>query len=73
MQLWPVNSTILDQHNGDLAALRSHGGLQYETYLNHQGVAHFRVSQSIRVSCIKEGKFLKLRWYGPEQDVNRNP
>ena len=66
-------SHLLMKHNGDTAPLKSDGGLLYEVYQNQGGIAHFRITQGIRVSCTASGGVLTLRRYGKEPDVNRNP
>ncbi|MGB3402259.1 MAG: CRISPR-associated protein [Microcoleaceae cyanobacterium] len=66
-------SALLIKHNGNIAYLKEDGGILYEVYTNKKDIAHFRVTQGIRVSCIcVEGKLI-LRHYGKEPDVNRNP
>lgn len=64
-------SHLLHSGNGDIGVLRKDGGLQYENYAN--GIGHFRVSQSLRVSCQKEGVNLRLRHFGEHNYVNDNP
>lgn len=66
-------SHLLIKHNSDTAPLKSDGGLLYEVYQNKGGIAHFRVSQGIRVSCTASGGVLTIRRYGKEPDVNKNP
>lgn len=66
-------SYLLMKHNGDTAPLKNDGGLLYEVYQNKGGIAHFRITQGIRVSCITSEKKLILRRYGKEPDVNKNP
>jgi putative CRISPR-associated protein (TIGR02619 family) len=60
-------------NHGGLAALRTHGGLQYETFENKNGIGHFRVNQGFRVSCTVESGHFRLRHYGPHDYVNDNP
>lgn len=57
-------SVLLQSSNGDIAELRKNGGLQYENYAN--GIGHFRISDALRVSCIKDENTncLRLRHYG---------
>lgn len=64
-------SHLLHSHNGDSSALKKDGGLQYENYAN--GIGHFRVSQSLRVSCLKDGANLRLRHFGAHDYVNNDP
>jgi len=66
-------SCLLVKHHGDTAALKVDGGVLYEVYTNKNGIAHFRVTQGIRVSCVAADGVLKLRRYGKEPDVNKNP
>ena len=66
-------SVHLEKGNGDTTRLRADGGLQYEDYTNLNGIAHFRITQGIRVSCQSKGDKLLLRRYGKEPDVNKNP
>lgn len=58
---------------GGLTALRADRGLQYDNYARRDDVGHFRVSRGLRVSCKPDGSVLRLRRYGTEPDVNRNP
>jgi putative CRISPR-associated protein (TIGR02619 family) len=64
---------LLIKSNGDTASLKSDGGLLYEVYQNKGGIAHFRVTQGIRVSCTAKSGVLNLRRYGKEPDVNKTP
>ena len=66
-------SYLLAKHQGNTGCLKGDGGVLYEVYTNKQGIAHFRVTQGIRVSCTAKNGCLMLRHYGPEPDVNRNP
>lgn len=66
-------SHLLVKHQGDTAPLKKDGGLLYETYQNKGGVGHFRVTQSLRVSCTAENGKLQLRHYGAHDYVNDNP
>ncbi|OCR00136.1 CRISPR-associated protein [Oscillatoriales cyanobacterium USR001] len=66
-------SHLLIKHKGDTAVLKGDGGVLYEVYTNKGGIAHFRVTQGIRVSCTSSGGVLHLRHYGKEPDVNKNP
>ncbi len=69
---------ILEDNNGDTSALKRDGGLQCEVYTNKRTkdgrpIAHFRVSDSRRVTCTAEDdKLLHLRRYG-EYSINDNP
>lgn len=66
-------SVLLQRANGDVGALKKDGGLQYENYAN--GIGHFRISQELRISCVKDEdkKCLRLRHYGAHDYVNNNP
>jgi putative CRISPR-associated protein (TIGR02619 family) len=66
-------SYLLIKGKGDTSLLKADGGLQYDIYTHQRGVAHFRVTQGLRVSCVSENSNLVLRRYGKEPDVNRNP
>ena len=59
--------------DGGLEALRKDGGLLYETYNNQDSIGHFRVTQSLRISCLPEGDVLAFRHMGVHDYVNRNP
>lgn len=71
-------SMLLEDAGGDPAALKRHGGLQYDNYTGKKAVqgrpiGHFRISQGVRASCIAEEGILKLRHFGAHDDVNDNP
>jgi putative CRISPR-associated protein (TIGR02619 family) len=66
-------SYLLLKTNGDTASLKGDGGVLYEVYQNKGGIAHFRVTQGIRVSCTADSGVLNLRRYGKEPEVNKNP
>ncbi|MBP6965546.1 MAG: hypothetical protein KBC96_14210 [Armatimonadetes bacterium] len=53
--------------------LRGHGGLQYEDYNWHPGLAHFRVDGGRRISCQTAENGLLLRHVGSHDYVNDNP
>lgn len=70
-------SHLLMKHNGNTAPLRSDGGVQYEVYERTErnqieGLAHFRVTQALRVSCVTSGNVLILRHYGSNLHSPRN-
>jgi putative CRISPR-associated protein (TIGR02619 family) len=70
-------SHLLIKHNGDTAPLKSDGGVQYEVYEKEdskqiEGLAHFRVTQALRVSCVTSGNVLILRHYGSNLHSPRN-
>lgn len=63
---------------GGVARLKQDGGIQYEDYQNRrtsdgQPIGHFRLTQGRRVSCVAEGKTLRLRHFGNHDQVNDNP
>jgi putative CRISPR-associated protein (TIGR02619 family) len=70
-------SCLLEQHQGDTGALKKHGGLKYEDFINKsfQGkpIGHFRIDRGKRVSCVAENGALLLRKYGQHGYVNNNP
>ncbi len=66
-------SYLLNKGDGNTGILKEDGGILYEVYTNQQGIAHFRVTQGIRVSCVAKNSQLHLRHYGTEPEVNRNP
>lgn len=68
---------LLEDHQGDTAALKRDGGLQYDIYTGKktrdgQPIGHFRINQSRRVSCVADQGGLRLRRYG-EHSINDNP
>lgn len=70
-------SFLLEQDRGGTGLLKRDGGIQYEDFNNRnfQGkpIGHFRVTQSLRVSCVSENGRLILRHYGAHDYVNDNP
>jgi hypothetical protein len=40
---------------------------------NGQPIGHFRLTQDRRVSCVAEGRMLRLRHFGNHDQVNDNP
>jgi len=70
-------SSLLEKASGSTRLLKQDGGLQYERYKNryHEDlpIDHFRVSQSLRVSCLTWQGNLILRHYGAHDYVNDNP
>lgn len=68
---------LLEDHDGNTAALKQDGGLQYDIYTGKKTsdgrpIGHFRVTHSRRVSCTAESDGLRLRRYG-EHSINDNP
>lgn len=61
-------SRILQESSGDTRSLRS---LDYSPYQNSDGIDHFRVNLSLRVSCRKVQNGLELRYYGTHDHVER--
>ncbi len=67
-------AVLLQKSNGNTSSLKNDGGLLYEKYTNKEGgIAHFRVTQGIRVSCTASNSSLRLHRYGKEPVVNNNP
>lgn len=70
-------SAKLVEHNGDIVVLKRDGGLQYDNYVNKKvadlPIAHFRINEGFRVSCVYKNKNLYLRKYGNHDFVNENP
>ncbi len=69
-------SVLLEEHNGDIAALKQDGGLQYDNYTGVQlrgglPVGHFRIDGGNRVTCIYQGGKLYLRHFGSHDDTQR--
>lgn len=70
---------LLEEHNGDLSALKRDPGLQYDNYTGRQTsdgrpIGHFRLNQGRRVSCVAEpAGQLALRHFGAHDYVNGNP
>jgi putative CRISPR-associated protein (TIGR02619 family) len=70
-------SYILEKGNNDTAPLKGDGGVQYEVYEKEDrrqinGLAHFRVTKALRVSCVSSGNALILRHYGQNLHSPRN-
>jgi putative CRISPR-associated protein (TIGR02619 family) len=70
-------SYLFDKSNCDTAPLKSDGGLLYEVYKKEDskqidGLAHFRVTKALRVSCVTSGNVLILRHYGSNLHSPRN-
>jgi len=59
-------SHLLTESGGDTSALTS---LNYTRYRNSDGIDHFRVNLSLRVSCKAVGGELILRYYGTHDHV----
>lgn len=66
-------SKLLIENNGNIASLKTNGGLLYENYATNKDIGHFRVTQGLRVSCIVEKGKLRLRRYGKEEEVDKSP
>lgn len=68
---------LLDASRGDIGPLKTHTGLLYENYANRNlgntPIGHFRVTLSVRVSCVRQAGKLLLRHYGREEEVNSRP
>jgi putative CRISPR-associated protein (TIGR02619 family) len=70
-------SYLFAKSNCDTAPLKSDGGLLYEVYKKEDsqqidGLAHFRVTKALRVSCVTSGNVLILRHYGSNLHSPRN-
>jgi putative CRISPR-associated protein (TIGR02619 family) len=68
---------LLLENKGDTTPLKGDGGVQYEVYEKASrkqidGLAHFRVTQALRVSCVTSGNVLILRHYGSNLHEPRN-
>ncbi|MGB6299207.1 MAG: CRISPR-associated protein, partial [Rivularia sp. (in: cyanobacteria)] len=67
-------SRLLNESNGDAAILKQHGGIKYDKYTNKGNIDHFRITQSVRVSCVFSQGKLNLYHYGEQHDdINNNP
>jgi putative CRISPR-associated protein (TIGR02619 family) len=67
-------SRLLEEHQGNTAALKRDPGLQYDNYTGeHSAIGHFRVSRGLRVSCSSSTTGLVLRRFGKEEQVNARP
>jgi hypothetical protein len=64
---------LLAESGGNTATLKADGGLLYEVYVNKGDIAHFRINNDRRVSCVRTDKGLTLRHYGAHNYVNNNP
>ncbi len=67
-----ASATLISQ-NKNINELKKHPSLLYEEYINRDGIAHFRVDDSRRISCEWVGGILKLRHVGEHNYVNDNP
>lgn len=68
---------LLVNSNGNTTPLKDDGGVLYEVYEKAdrkqiEGLAHFRVTQALRVSCVTSGNALILRHYGSNLHSPRN-
>jgi len=70
-------ANLLKNDNGNIRGLKADGGILYEDMKNNRvdgnPIGHFRITQSIRASCMSENGFLKLRHFGNHDYVNNNP
>jgi putative CRISPR-associated protein (TIGR02619 family) len=70
-------STLLEENQGNPAALKNDGGIQYSDFQNkrenNSPIGHFRMGRGDRVSCTYENKTLFLRHFGHHDYVNNNP
>ena len=69
-------SILLEKERGSTRLLKTDSGLLYEDLNNRslQGrpVGHFRVTQSLRISCVAENGGLRLLHYGEHDYVNNH-
>lgn len=75
-KLAEVSARLLES-DGNVAVLKGTGGIQYDNYTSKraggQPIGHFRISRSVRVSCVAEDGGLTLRHVGAHDFVNDNP
>lgn len=64
---------ILEESNGNLTPLRQDRGLQFERFMQVDGIYKFRITQAVRVSCTVTDGGLILRHYGGHDYVYGNP
>jgi len=70
-------SSLLEGSQGDVSVLKRHGGVLYSILTSKKtsdgrSIDHFRVSQSLRVTCVTEGGTLRLRRFGGHE-IEQNP
>lgn len=61
-------SQVLQEANGNIRALQP---FDYSPYQGSEGIDHFRVNRSLRISCRKVQNGLELRYYGTHDHVER--
>jgi putative CRISPR-associated protein (TIGR02619 family) len=71
-------SSMLESYHGNTSPLKQDGGLQYDDYTNlttndGRRIGHFRITLGYRVSCTVEDGALRLRRFGKEEVVNKDP
>lgn len=72
IQMTLAHVSLLFEQKG-LFALREHGGLQYEKYVNRNDqLGHFRLNNDWRITCEEKDGMLSLRRVG-KHEVNENP
>lgn len=66
---------LLNESNGDTAILKKDGGgIKYSKLKNQGNIDHFRITQSVRVTCVSSQGKLNLYHYGEQHDdINNNP
>ena len=60
---------MLEESNGNRSPLMRDGGLQFERFINTDGIYKFRIDRAIRVSCSASDDGLVLRYYGHKNYV----
>jgi len=70
-------SSLLEGSHGDINVLKKDGGLQYSSLTSKRSgdgrsIDHFRISQSLRVTCVAGGGTLRLRRFGGHE-IEQNP
>ncbi len=70
-------SSLLEGGHGDITALKRDGGVQYSSLTSKKtsdgrNIDRFRVSRSLRVTCVAEGGTLHLRRFGGHE-IEQNP
>ena len=63
---------MLEESNGNLTPLRQDRGLQFERFMQVDGIYKFRITQAVRVSCTVADGGLILRHYGRHDYVYGN-
>jgi len=65
-------SVILEEHHGDVTALKRHRGLQYDNFTGTRPpIGHFRIDRGQRITCVYLGGKLYLRHFGSHDYTER--